>query len=35
LGGFLEDVFFTLLFEIPDLDIVKALNQIKNANHAV
>jgi len=34
LGGFLQDVYFTLLFENPYLEAIKALNQIKNANRA-
>jgi len=34
LGGFLQDVYFTLLFENPDLKVIKALNQIENANRA-
>jgi len=35
LGGFPQDVLFNLPFEKPDLDIIKALNKIKNTNRAV
>jgi len=34
LVGFLQDVYFAFLFENPDLEVIMALNQLKNANRA-
>jgi len=34
-GGFFQDVFFTRQFENPNLNIIKALTEIKNVNCAI